>query len=326
MTIMTIPRRRFLHLAAATALLPAAPRFARAQAWPARPVNLIVMFPAGNAPDIIGRLAGQSLSERLGQPFVIENRPGAGGNLATEYVARAVPDGYTVLLSVSSNTVNAALDRNLKYDFVRDLAPVAGIGKTPFVLVVPPPFPAKTLAEFIAYLKANPGKVNMASSGPGSAPHIDGELFMLMTGTKMVHIPYKANFLPDLLSNVVQVLFAPIAQVLPLIRDGKLRALGVTTAQRITALPDVPAIAELVPGYEAFGWYGLSVPAKTPPDIVKRLGDAMNQIMADPAMTARLSKIGVDPMPMTADVFAKHIAEEVDKWAKVIKAQGIVLN
>ena len=263
---MKLPRRRFLHLAAAGLALPAAPRFARAQAWPARPVHIVVMFPAGNAPDIIARLAGQSLSERLGQQFVIENRPGAGGNLATEYVAAAAPDGYTVLLSVSSNTVNQALGRYAKIDFTRDLVPVVGIGKTPYVLVTPASFPAKTLSEFIAHLKANPGKVDMASSGPGSGPHIAGELFQLMTGTKMQHIPYKGSYMPDIVSGQVQALFAPIAQALSLIREGKLRALGVTYAQRAAVLPDVPAIGEVVTGYETFGWYGLSVPAKTPPD------------------------------------------------------------
>ena len=322
----TLARRRFLHLAAAALALPAIPRVARAQAWPARPVHLIVMFPPGNAPDIIGRLAGQSLSEKLGQQFVIENRPGAGGNLATEYVAASAPDGYTVLLSVSSNTVNQALGRYAKIDFTRDLVPVAGIGKTPYVLVTPASFPARTLPAFIAHLKANPGKVDMASSGPGSGPHIAGELLQLMSGTRMQHIPYKGSYMPDIISGQVQALFAPIAQALALIREGKLRALGVTYAQRSTALPDVPAIGEVVTGYETFGWYGLSVPAKTPPAIVKRLGDAMLQGLADPAMAPRLSKMGVDPMTMTADVFAKHIAEEVEKWSKVIKAQGIQVN
>jgi tripartite-type tricarboxylate transporter receptor subunit TctC len=322
---MTLPRRRFLHLAGA-ALIPVAPRLARAQAWPARPVHIIVMFPPGNAPDIIARLAGQQLSERLGQQFVIENKPGAGGNLATEYVAQAAPDGYTVLLSVSSNTVNQALGRYAKIDFTRDLAPVAGIGKTPYVLVTPASFPAKTLAEFIAHLKANPGKVDMASSGPGSGPHIVGELFQLMTGTKMQHVPYRGSYMPDIISGQVQALFAPIAQALALIRQGKLRALAVTYAQRTAALPDVPAIAELVPGYDSLGWYGLSVPAKTPPEIVKRLGEAMIASLADPAIPAQLAKLGVDPMPLTADAFAKHIAEEVDNWAKLIKAQGIQVN
>jgi tripartite-type tricarboxylate transporter receptor subunit TctC len=257
---------------------------------------------------------------------VIENKPGAGGNIATEYVAAAAPDGYTVLLSVSSNTVNQALGRYAKISFTRDLVPVAGIGKTPYVLVTPASFPARTLPEFIAHLKANPGKVDMASSGPGSGPHIAGELFQLMTGTKMQHVPYKGSYMSDIISGQVQALFAPMAQALALIREGKLRALGVTYTQRTAVLPDVPAIGEVVKDYETFGWYGLSVPAKTPPAVVKRLGDAMIQALADPAIPARLAKMGVDPMPLPADAFAKHIAEEVDKWAKVIKAQGIVVK
>ena len=323
---MKLLRRRFLYLAAGAAVLPAATRMAHAQAWPTRPVQLIVMFPPGNAPDIIARLAGQVLSERLGQPFIVENRPGAGGGIATEYVAKAAPDGHTILLSVSSNTVNAALDRYAKIDFVRDLSPIAGIGKTPYVIVTPLSFPATTLPQFIAHLKANPGKVNMASSGLASGPHISGELFQLMTGTKMLHVPYKGNYMPDVISGEVQVLFAPIAQALSLIRDGKLRALGVTYSQRTATLPDVPAIDEVVTGYEVLGWYGLSAPAKTPPDIIRKIGDAMNSALTDPAVPARLSKIGVDPMPLTADAFGKHIAEEVEKWTKVIKAQGLVVN
>lgn len=323
---MKIPRRQFLRLAAATAVLPAARRAAYAQAWPTRPVQLVVMFPPGTAPDIIARLAGEVLSERLGQPFVVENKPGAGGGIATEYVAKAAPDGHAILLSVSSNTVNAALDRYAKIDFVRDLAPIAGIGKTPYVIVTPASFPVTTLHQFIAYLKASPGKVNMASSGLASGPHICGELFQLMTGTRMVHVPYKGNYMPDIISGQVQVLFAPIAQALSLIRDGKLRALGVTYPERTATLPDVPAISEVVTGYEVFGWYGLSAPAKTPREIIRKLGDAMNAALADPAVPARLSKIGVDPMPLTADSFGRHIAEEVEKWTKVIKAQGLVVN
>ena len=227
---MKFSRRKLLHLAAGAAAGPAMSRIARAQAYPARPVQLIVTFPAGSAPDIIARLTGQHLSERLGQQFVIENKPGAGGNIATEYVAKAEPDGYTILMPVSTNAVNVALYRNLNFDFIRDIAPVAGIAKTAFVIVVPASFPAKTLAEFIAYAKANPGKVNMASAGIGTSPHVCGELFQLMTGTKMLHVPYRGNYMADLLAGQVQVVFNPIAQALPLIHEGKLRALGVTTA------------------------------------------------------------------------------------------------
>jgi tripartite-type tricarboxylate transporter receptor subunit TctC len=258
-------RRRFLRLAGAATALPALSRFACAQSYPARPVRLIVTFPAGSAPDIIARLAGQHLSERLGQQFVIENKPGAAGNIGTEYVAKAEPDGYTILMPVSTNAVNVALYRNLNFDFIRDIAPIAGIAKSPFVIVVPPSFPANTLSEFSAYLRANPGKVNMGSAGIGGSPHVCGELFQLMTGTKMVHVPYRGNFMPDLLAGQVQVVFAPMAQVLMLIREGKLRALGVTTATRTAALPDVPAIGEFVTGYDAFGWYGLGAPPQDAP-------------------------------------------------------------
>jgi tripartite-type tricarboxylate transporter receptor subunit TctC len=323
---MTLHRRQLLQLAAGAAALPAFSRSAWAQAYPTRPVQLIVTFPPGSAPDIIARLSGQHLSERLGQQFVIENRPGAGGNIATEYVAKAAPDGYTILMPVATNAVNVALYRNLNFDFIRDIAPIAGIAKTPFVIVVPASFPAKTLSEFVAYLKANPDKVNMASNGIGTSPHVCGELFQLMTGTKMVHVPYRGNYMSDLLAGQVQVVFNPIAQVLALIREGKLRALGVTTAKRAAALPDVPAIGELVAGYDAFGWYGLAAPAKTPPEIIKKLSDAMNEALADPKVRERFSQLGVEPMPLTPDGFAKHIAEEADKWAKVIKAQNIKVN
>jgi tripartite-type tricarboxylate transporter receptor subunit TctC len=287
---------------------------------------LICTFPAGSAPDIIARLAGQQLSDRLGQQFVIENRPGAGGNIATEFVAKAEPDGYTLLMPVSTNAVNVALYRNLSFDFIRDIAPIAGIAKTPFVIITPAAFPAKTLQEFIAYLKANPGKVNMGSGGIGTSPHVCGELFQIMTETKMVHVPYRGNYMADLLAGQVQVVFNPIAQALQLIRDGKLLALGVTTAKRSAALPDVPAIGEVVKGYDAFGWYGLGAPSKTPAEIIKKLADATNAAIANPKVTARFSQLGVEPMPLTSAGFAKHIADEAEKWAKVIKAQNIRVN
>lgn len=320
---MTLHRRRFLHLAAGAAALPAFSRSAWSQAYPARPVNLVVTFPAGSAPDIIARLAAQQMAERLGQQFVIENKPGAGGNIATEYVVRAAPDGYTLLMPVSTNAVNIALYRNLSFDFQRDIAPIAGIAKTAFVIITPSSFPAKTLQEFVAYLKANPGKVNMASGGIGTSPHLCGELFQIQTGTKMVHVPYRGNYMSDLLANQVQVVFNPIAQALPLIREGKLRAYGVTTAYRIKALPDVPAIGEVVKDYDAIGWYGLGAPAKTPPDIIKKLSEAMNAAIAEPKVKERFDTLGVEPMPLTPEGFKKHIAVEAEKWGKVIKAQGI---
>jgi tripartite-type tricarboxylate transporter receptor subunit TctC len=323
---MKFPRRTFLQWAAGAAALQAAPRFARAQAYPARPVRLIAIFPPGSAPDIIARLVAQWLSDRLGQQFVVENRPGAGGNIATEFVAKSEPDGYTILMPVSTNTVNASLYPNLSFNFVRDIVPIAGVAKTPFVLVVTPSFPAKTLPEFIAYAKANPGKINLASGGVGSTPHVCSELLQIMTGTKLVHVPYRGNYMPDLLAGQVQAVFNPIAQGLELIKSGKLPALAVTTPKRAAALPDVPTIGEFIPGYEAFGWYGLGAPRGTPPEILKTLDDAMNAVLADPAAQARLVQIGVEPMPMNAAAFAKHVADETEKWAKVIKAQGITVN
>jgi tripartite-type tricarboxylate transporter receptor subunit TctC len=322
---MKLPRREFLHLAAGAAALPALSCPVWAQAYPARPVHLIVTFPAGSAPDIIARLAGQHLSERLGQQFVIENKPGAGGNIATEYVAKAEPDGYTILMPVSTNAVNVALYRNLNFDFIRDIAPIAGIAKTAFVVVVPASFSASTLAELITHLKANPGKVNMGSAGIGTSPHVCGELFQLMTGTKMIHVPYRGNYMPDLLAGQVHVVFNPIAQALPLIREGKLRALGVTTATRTAVLPEIPAIGEVVKGYDAFGWYGLGAPAKTPPEIINRLSVTMTEALANPKVQERFLQLGVEPMPLDPAGFARHIAEEAEKWAKVIKAQGIAV-
>jgi len=320
---MRLPRRRFLQLAAIGATLPAVSQIARAQSYPARPVHLIVMFPAGSAPDIIARLAGQWLADRLGQQFIIENRPGFGGNIATEFVARAAPDGYTLLGPVSTNAVNATLYPNLSFNFIRDIAPVGGIANAPFVVVVPPSFPAKTIPEFVAYAKANPGKINMASGGNGSSPHIFGELFQTMTGTELVHIPYRGPYVPDLVTGQVQVVFSPIAQVLELIRTGKLRALAATTPKRLTSLPEVPTVGEFVPGYEASGWYGLGAPKGTPGEIVNKLSEAMRVALADPKLQARLADLGVEAMPMTPTEFEKFIAAETDKWAKVIKTSGI---
>src|SRR5262245_24167404 len=318
---MKLPRRRFLHLAAAA--LPAMSRVARAQAYPARLVRIVVGFPAGGAPDIIARLAGQWLSERLGQQFVIENRPGFGGNIATEFVVRAPPDGYTLLMPLSTNAVNATLYPNLSFNFVRDIAPVASIATTPFIMLVPPSFPPKTVPEFIAYAKTNPGKINMASVGNGSSPHIFGELFKIMTGVELVHVPYRGNYMPDLLTGQVQVMFGVPASALELIRSGKLRALAVTPTKRMGALPDVPTVSEFVPGYEAFGWYGLGAPRNTPTEIVNKLNEAMNVAVADPKAKARLAELGVEARPMTPDEFGKFIADETEKWGKVIRAANI---
>jgi tripartite-type tricarboxylate transporter receptor subunit TctC len=323
---MKIDRRKFLHIAAGAAALPIASRVASADTYPSRPVTLVVTFPAGSAPDIIARLAAQHMSERLGQSIVVENKPGAGGNIATDYVVRAEPDGYTLLMPVSTNAVNIALYRNLSFDFQRDIAPIAGIAKTAFVIITPSSFPTRDLNEFIAYLKANPGKVNMASGGIGTSPHMCGELFQIHTGTKMVHVPYRGNYMPDLLAGQVQVVFNPIAQALPLIREGKLRAYGVTTSYRTKALPDVPAIGEVVKDYDAIGWYGLGAPARTPPAIVKKLSEAMNAAIAIPAVKDRFVQLGVEPMPLTPEGFEKHIAVEAEKWGKVIRAQSISMN
>jgi tripartite-type tricarboxylate transporter receptor subunit TctC len=320
---MKLPRREFLRLGAGAAALPAFSLTANAQAYPARPVRLIVGFPAGGAPDIIARLTGQWLSERLDQQFVIENRPGFGSNIATEFVVRAPPDGYTLLMPVSTNAVNAALYQNLNFNFIRDIVPVARIANAPFVIVVPPSFPAKTLPEFITYAKANPGKINMASGGNGTSPHIFGELFKIMTGVDLVHVPYRGVYISDLLAGQVQVVFNPIPQSLELIRTGKLRALAVTTAKRLEALPDVPAVGEFVPGYEAVGWYGLGAPKNTPTEIVNKLNEATNVALADPNAKARLAELGVEARPTTPNDFARFIADETDKWAKVIKVAGM---
>jgi tripartite-type tricarboxylate transporter receptor subunit TctC len=316
------PRRRFLQLATGAAAL-VAPRLARTQPYPSRPVRLIVGFPAGNAPDIIARVIGQWLSEQIGQQVVVENRPGAASNIATEAAVNAPPDGYTLLLVVLTNVINAALYPNLKFNFVRDLAPVAGIANSPFVVVVNPDLPAKTIPELIAYAKANPGKINMASGGNGASTHIFGELFKLMAGVDLLHVPYRGSYLPDLLSGQVHVVFNPIPQSMELIRSGRLRALAVTTAKRLDTLPDVPTVGEFVAGYAAIGWFGLSAPKGTPVDIVNRLNQATNAALADPKLKARLTELGVEPMPMTSAEFGQFVAADFEKWAKVIKTAGI---
>jgi tripartite-type tricarboxylate transporter receptor subunit TctC len=321
---MKLPhRRQFLHLAAGAAALPAASQFAFALDYPTRPVRVVVGFPAGIGPDIAGRLIGQWLSERLGQQFVIDNRTGAAGNIATEIVAKASPDGYTLLVAVSSNAVNAALYKNVNFNFARDLVPVAFIGSTPFVMVVTPSFPAKTLPEFITYAKANPGKINMASQGIGTAPHVSGEMLKMMSGIDLVHVPYRGNLVTDLLAGQVQVYFGPMPQVIGYVRSGQLRALGVTTSTRSDALPDVPTLGEFVPGYEASGWYGVCAPTRTPPDIIDKLNKEISAADADPGLQARLLTIGVVPKAMTPAEFGKFIADETEKWAKVIKFANI---
>jgi tripartite-type tricarboxylate transporter receptor subunit TctC len=294
-----------------------------AESFPARPIHLIVGFPAGNAPDIIARLVADALAARLGQQFVVENRPGAGSTIATEAAGNAPPDGYTLLLVVLSNALNASLYPNLRYDFGRDFVPVAGIANAPYLLVVNPAVPASTVPEFISYARANPGKINMASGGTGTSTHVFGELFKMMAKVDLVHIPYRGSYMPDLLGNQVQLVFMPIPQAMEQVRAGKLRALAVTTAQRLAALPDVPTVREFVPDYVATGWYGLSAPKNTPAEIVDQLNAAVNAALADPKMVARLAGLGVEPMAMQAAEFKTFIERDSEKWAKVIKFAGI---
>jgi len=317
---MKLPRRKFLRLAAAAAL-PAIPRTARAQAYPDRPVRIIVAFPAGNATDIVARLIGQRLSEQLGQSFVIENRPGAEGNIGTEVVVRAPSDGYTLLLIAPSAATNATLYDNLNFNFIRDIAPAAGIARAPYVMALSPSVPAKTVPEFIAYARANPGKINMA--GNGSLSLMCGELFMMMAGVTMVHVPYRASFLPDLLGGQVQVAFGPISQLIADIRADKLRALAVTTTTRSPALLDIPAMAEFIPGYEASGWYGIGAPKSTPAKIIDKLNNEIDVALAEPKVKAQLADMGAVPMAMTPAEFGRFIAVETEKWGKVVRATNI---
>jgi tripartite-type tricarboxylate transporter receptor subunit TctC len=321
---MKLPRRNFLHLAAGAAALPAVSRVARAQAYPSRPVRLIVGFPAGgSASDIVARLMGQWLSERLGQQFVVENRTGAATNIATEAVVRAPPDGYTLLFVTATNALNHTLYNNLNFNFIRDIAPVASIYRTPFVMLVNPSVPAKTLPEFIAYAKANPGKLNMASSGSGGGPHVFGELFKAMAGVDMVHVPYRGNPFPDLLSGQVQVFFISIPPAVELIRTDKLRALAVTTATRQEVLPDIPTVGEFVPGYEASGWSGVGSPKSTPTEVIDKLNREINTALADPKIKAQLADLGSTPLVGSATDFGKLIADETEKWGNVIRALNI---
>ena len=292
---MKLPRRQFLHLAAGAAALPGVSRFAFAQAYPTRPVRIIVGFAPGGATDIMARLMGQSLSERLRQPFVIENKPGAATNIATEAVVNAAPDGYTLLVVTSVNAINASLYEKLNFNLIRDVAPVASIHREPFVMEANPSVPVKTVAEFIAYAKANPGKINMASAGIGSGNHISGELFKMMTGVNLVHVPYRGGgpALVDLISGQVQVMFATMSSSIEYVRAGKLRALAVTTATRSPVLPDIPTVAEFVPGYESSFWTGVGAPKNTPAEIVDKLNKEMNATLADPKFKARLADLGV---------------------------------
>jgi tripartite-type tricarboxylate transporter receptor subunit TctC len=325
---MKLPRRRFLRLAAGAAALPAVSRFAWAQAYPTRPVHLVVGFAAGGGQDVLARLLGQWLSERLGQSFVVENRPGAGGNIGAEAVVRAAPDGYTLLVIGPPNAINATLYDKLNFDFIRDIAPVAGISRMPNVMEVNPSFPAKTVPEFIAYAKANPGKINMATGGNGTSNHVSGELFKMMTGINMVHVPYRGGgpALSDLISGQVQVMFDNLNSSIEHIRAGRLRPLAVTTMTRSEALPDVPTVNDFVPGYEASVMSGIGAPRNTPLEIIDRLNKEISAALADPKLKARLADLGSVPMPMTPADFGRLIAEETEKWAKVVKFSGAKAN
>ena len=320
---MKLLRRSFLQLAAGAAALPTLTRRATADNYPTRPVHMIVGFPPGSAPDIIARLAGQWLSERLGQQFVIENRPGAGSNIGTEAVVRSSPDGYTILAATVTNAVNATLYQDLNFDFARDIAPVVGTFRSPNCLVVTQSLPAQTLAEFIAYAKANPGKINYASFGYGTAPNMAAELFKMMAGVDLVHVPYRNSYLADLIAGQVQVAFNPIALSIAQIKAGKLRALAVTGTTRSDALPDVPTVAELVPGYSAIIWHGIGAPKGTPPEIINKLNAETNAALADPALKARFAELGGAPIGGTPDDFGKLIAAEIEKWGKVVRAANI---
>ncbi len=320
---MQLHRRQFLRLTGGVAALPALPLMAEAETYPARPARLIVGLPPGAAPDIVARLASQWLAERLGQNFVVDNRPGAATNIATEAVARAAPDGYTLLLVTAGNAINVTLYRHLNFDFLTDIAPVASLGRTPFAMVVNPSVPAKTVPEFIAYAKANPGKINMASPGIGATNHVFGELFQMMTGTRLVHVPYRTSLFPDLLAGQVQVYFGAIPGVIAYVRAGKLRALAVTIADRVDALPGVPTMSEFVPGYEASGWLGLGAPKGTPPAIIDKLNKEIGAFETDPLAKQRFVDIGVVPMAMTPAQFGKFIADEAAKWAKVVKFANV---
>jgi len=325
---MKLQRRRFLQLVTGAFALPAVERLAWAQAYPARPVHIIVGFAAGGSNDIIARLIGQWLSERLYQPFIIENRPGAGSNVGTEAVVSARPDGYTLLLVNSANAINATLYQTLNFDFIRDIAPVASIIRQPDLLLINPAVPAKTVPEFIAYAKANPGRINMASAGIGSEPHLAGELFKMMSGIDVVHVPYRGAgpVLTDLLGGQVQLYFGGVASSIEYVRTGRLRALAVTTKTRSAALPDLPTVSEFVPGYEASAFYGLGAPRGTPVEIVGKLNEEINVALADPKFKARLADLGGSILPGSPANLGKLIADETEKWGKVIRAANIRLS
>jgi tripartite-type tricarboxylate transporter receptor subunit TctC len=322
---MKLPRRRFLQLAASTSALTVPCRFAKAENYPSRPVLLLVGYAPGGVNDIVARLTGQMLAERLGQQFIIENRPGAGSNLATEAVVRANPDGYTLLEASTSNAWNATIYQNLKFNFTRDIAPVASTVKTYNAMIVNPSFPAKSVPEFIAYAKANPGKINMGSAGPGSSPHLYGELFKVMTGIDMLTVHYRGDgpAVPELIAGRIQVMFGSVVTWIEQIKAGTVRALAVTNATRTQLLPDLPPVAEFVPGYEGVGWQGIGAPRNTPPEIIEKLNSAINAGLADPKFKGRFNDLGAEIFGGSPADFGKFIVDYTEKWAPVIRAAGV---
>ena len=322
---MKLPRRRFLQLAASTSALTVLCRFAKAENYPSRPVFLLVGYAPGGVNDIVARLTGQMLAERLGQQFIIENRSGAGSNLATEAVVRANPDGYTLLEASTSNAWNATIYQNLKFNFTRDIAPVASTVKTYNAMIVNPSFPAKSVPEFIAYAKANPGKINMGSAGPGSSPHLYGELFKVMTGIDMLTVHYRGDgpAVPELLAGRIQVMFGSVVTWIEQIKAGTVRALAVTNATRTQLLPDLPPVAEFVPGYEGVGWQGIGAPRNTPPEIIEKLNSAINAGLADPKFKGRFNDLGAEIFAGSPADFGKFIVDYTEKWAPVIRAAGV---
>jgi tripartite-type tricarboxylate transporter receptor subunit TctC len=323
---MKLARRRFLHIAAGAAALPLLPHGAAALDYPTRPVHIVTPYPPGAGPDVVARLMAQWLGERLGQQFVVDNRPGASGNIGTEKAAKSAPDGYTLLIAVSTNAINQTLYRNLNFDFRNDLVPVAGIARIPFIVVANPNFPAKTVPELIAHAKANPGKIDMATNGVGTGSHAAAELFMMMTGVKFTHVPYRGNYLTDLMGGQVPLAFGPLSAMTEYVKDGRVRGIGVTTAARASVLPDVPAIGESVPGYVAEGWYGLVAPKGTPSDVIAKLEAATRASVNDPTLRSRMLPLGLELAPMTTAEFGKFIADEIDKWAKVIEFADIKVD
>jgi tripartite-type tricarboxylate transporter receptor subunit TctC len=322
---MSMARRHFLRLGAAAAALPATLRMARSETYPSRPLRWVVGFPPGGAVDVVARLVGQVLAERLGQPVIVENKPGSANNLAVQAVVNSAADGYTLLLVTTANAINASLHERLAFDFLRDIAPVAGLVRLPLVMEVSPSFPSRTVDEFISYAKLRPGRIRMASSGIGTSPHLAGELFKTMTGTEMIHVPYRGEppAIVDIMGGRVEMMFGSIVTSIDAIKAGKLRALAVTTAQRQDALPDVPTVSEFVPGYDVSAWFGVGVPKNTPKEIVVRLNSEISVALAHPRVLARLQDLGMTPMPFTPVEFATHIATETVRWGKIIQSLGL---